>query len=167
MDFIPGVKIEPYDHSKNNIDKYQHTTKWLGHVISKHHAFLPIVRDIANHQRFNEVTTVGIQGKEGSGKSTLARTIVHCLHKELYKITKEANLPADVKMKFELGYCVRFFSEDEDLLNFSETLKKLPRQNRIIVFDDVSFLQENTQKNLLTHSKKYSLQYAIWMNRWM
>lgn len=114
-------------------------TKWLGTYILRNHSFLSACRQVANHQRYNDVTTVGVQGREGSGKTTVSKLMAHVLHDELKKIAAERDLERSVKDKMVKGYSVHVLT-DEDLLNFSDTLKAMPANNRIIVFDDVSFL---------------------------
>ena len=50
------------------------------------------------------------------------------------------------------GYSVHFL-QDEDLINFQATLDSMPLNNRIIVFDDVSFLNGSVSKKELDKIK--------------
>ena len=47
---------------------------------------LPAVRDIAEHQAFNDLTTISVVGREGTGKSNLIAVLTHYLHLELSKL---------------------------------------------------------------------------------
>ena len=125
-------------YGKTSAEHDQRVT-WLGTQILRNHSFLAACKQVANHQRWNDVTTVGVQGREGSGKTTVSRLMAHVLHDELSKIAVEKNLDADVKAKMAKGYTVHVLT-DKDLLDFSDTLRSLPANNRIMIFDDVSFL---------------------------
>ena len=141
----------PYIHrvispEKTTITDY--TTKWMGENIARSHAFLPAIKIIARHQLLNDVTTIALIGRESTGKTTLARSISHYLHIELTAQRDTFETSDRVKNQLAKGYCVRLLTAD-DLIDFKNTLQKLPNQNRILIFDDVSFMIANhTAKNL-------------------
>ena len=130
----------------------EHTTKWLGTVIAKKHSFLKTIDEIIAHQLENEVSTVGLQGREGTGKSTLARIIAHQIHTEMSKKATSNEIPAETREKLKRGYSVHFLS-DQHLIHFQETLDAMPNSNRIIIFDDVSFLTGKASKKEMDHLK--------------
>ena len=119
----------------------QYMTTWHGTTISRGHALLPAVRDIATHQQRNDLTTVSIVGREGTGKSNLIAVLSHYLHEELARrgAGKVGAMSAEAKLSLERPYGVFWFS-DQDLVNFQKTIDSLPSMNRILVFDDISFL---------------------------
>ena len=55
------------------------------------------------------------------------------------KKARSDKIPKDIRDKLSIGYSVHFLG-DKELINFQETLDSMPDTNRIIVFDDVSFL---------------------------
>lgn len=115
-------------------------TQWLGQTIMRRHSFLTAVKQIAQHQRLNDVTRISLQGVEGSGKTTMSKLIAHQLHVELTRMAAERDLPADVRRALVVPYTVHFFG-DAEMVDFQATLEALPKNNRIIWFDDVSFLR--------------------------
>ena len=114
--------------------------QWLGQTILRRHSFLSVAKQIAAHQRNNDVTRVGVQGVEGSGKTTVAHLLAHQVHVELAKMSAEKDLPETTKQIMASGYTVHFLG-DAELVDFDATLAALPRNNRILWFDDVSFLR--------------------------
>lgn len=116
-------------------------TEWCGQVISRSHAFLPRIRDVADHQSRNEITSLSIRGREGTGKTTIARLISHTLHQELQAravSTEPAANEYEARHRESLkrGYLVRFLKA-KDLENFADIMQRLPDQNRILVFDEI------------------------------
>ena len=146
------MKITKKFTSSKQINALEHLTQWLGTTIAKKQSFLPTVEEIINHQVQNEVTTIGLQGREGTGKSTLSHILAHLIHEGLAKKATAKTIPDEIKKKISRGYDVHFFG-DHELINFQATLDKLPETNRIIVFDDVSFLNGKTTKRELDHLK--------------
>ena len=134
---------------QQNID---YTTKWLNTIIAKKHSFLKTIDEIIAHQLENEVSTVGLQGREGTGKSTLARIIAHEIHTRMAKKTTAKDIPAETREKLRRGYSVHFLG-DQELIHFQETLDAMPNSNRIIIFDDVSFLTGKASKKEMDHLK--------------
>ena len=63
-----------------------------------------------------------------SGKSTLSQSIAHAVH-------KYADIPYNIKILYK-----------DDLLNFEKTLAKLESVNYILIFDDVSFMGANANR---------------------
>ena len=103
---------------------------------------LPAVRDIAEHQRYNDLTTLSIVGREGTGKSNLMAVLTHYLHLELSKLQAKKDAPntvTDNAVSLARPYGVYWFG-DAELADFENVLDSLPAKNRILVFDDVSFL---------------------------
>ena len=128
-------------------------TQWLGQTILRKHSFLMACRQIANHQRLNDVTRISLQGVEGSGKTTMAKLIAHQLHIELTRMGAERNLPQDLRRAIVQPYSVHVFG-DAEMVDFEETLKALPKNNRIIWFDDVSFLKAMVGRQQLEKMKR-------------
>lgn len=130
-------------------------TRWHGITIARHHALLPAVRDIATHQSYNDLTTVSVVGREGTGKSNLIAVISHYLHEELARrgAGKVAGMSAEAKLSLEKPYGVFWFT-DSDLINFQHTVDSLPAVNRILVFDDVSFISGGLSRKDLDKIKK-------------
>jgi len=120
------------------------TTEWQGVTIAQRHSLISTVDQIARMQRSLEVTTVGILGREGTGKTTLARTIAHLLHMQLSKMPKHTDTSQDQASLDQIakGYVVRVFEGSTDLSQFREIVEHLPPVNRIIIFDDASFLSK-------------------------
>ena len=115
-------------------------TRWLGQTIMRRHAFYAVARQISRHQRLNDVTRISLQGVEGSGKTTLAKLLAHQIHIDMSTIAVEKGLPPQTRAALSSAYSVHFFG-DEELVDFEATLAALPKNNRVIVFDDVSFLR--------------------------
>ncbi|MDA8029528.1 MAG: hypothetical protein MPK62_00050 [Alphaproteobacteria bacterium] len=109
-------------------------------------------RLVLKHHLFNQLTTIGIQGREGTGKTTLARYIAHWLHTELEKEARSDKYDISVKSELGRGYIVRVLN-DEDLFNFEETVASLPAVNRILIFDDMSFLKGKFTTKQSEHMK--------------
>lgn len=130
-------------------------TVWHGATIARSHAMLPAVRDIATHQSYNDLTSISVVGREGTGKSTLMAVIAHHLHEEMAKRAagKVGNLSAETKISLERPYKV-FQFRDEDLMNFQQTVDDLPAVNRILIFDDISFLEGGLSKKDMDRIKK-------------
>ena len=128
------------------------TTTWLGTKIARKHSFLKTIKEIVNHQLQNEVTSIGLQGREGTGKSTLAKILAHEIHTEMSKKTTSKDIPQETREKIRKGYSVHFLN-DNDLIHFQDTIDSMPNSNRIIVFDDVSFLTGKASKKELDHLK--------------
>ena len=134
---MPLIDV-PYNRDSDTTP-IDHTTKWMDTVILKKHAFLPVVKQIARHQMLNDVTTIALVGRESTGKTTLAKTLAHYLHKEISLEYSSFDTSDEVKTQISRGYCVRVLTAD-DFIDFKKTLQKLPIQNRILIFDDVSFM---------------------------
>ena len=142
-----------FTNSVKDSDKWQQTTKWFNTPILKKHSFLQMVKDISNHQMWNEVTTIGVMGREGTGKTTVSDVLAHYLHTELNGLISSTSISEELRTKLIRGYQVFRFG-DTELLNFDSTLRKLPLVNRIIIFDDVSFLNGHANKKELDAMKK-------------
>lgn len=117
-------------------------SKWQGVDIANRHSLLSCIAEVAQMQRALEVTTVGVLGREGTGKTTLARTVAHLLHLELANMKPEADTEAARRSSDQInkGYIVRIFSGETDLKSFRDIVEGLPPINRILIFDDASFL---------------------------
>lgn len=132
-------------------------TKWCGSVLARSHALLPKIRVVADHQSRNELTTISIRGREGTGKTTLAKVIAHALHTEMDSRAKAkaADMPAYEARHLKAiqrGYIVRILKA-EDLDTFTALIKSMPEQNRILVFDDASFMGHSSS-NYIRDIKK-------------
>ena len=125
----------------------QFITQWCGTVIARSHSMIQKVKQVADHQALNEVTSVSFRGREGSGKTTLSILMAHMLHEEFTKFSKHTMAEDDDYKNKQIlaarrGYIVRVLSR-EDLMRFSEVLQELPKVNRILIFDDLSFIKGN------------------------
>jgi len=106
----------------------------------------PAIEEIASHQKSLDLTSIGIIGREGTGKSTLAQCIAHLVHRKLDEIGSVKSDNEDLSRNLEQirkGYLVRVFDSNHDLSNFRQIVEDLPPVNRIIIFDDASFIQSN------------------------
>jgi len=119
-------------------------SKWQGVEIANRHSLISCVSEIAQMQKALEVTTVGILGREGTGKTTLARTVAHLVHVELsnMKLDKDTEAARKSADQISKGYIVRVFSGETDLEAFKDIVESLPPINRILIFDDASFLSK-------------------------
>lgn len=149
------LRVRPSSTGFDDAAATRYMCQWHGITMARAHAFLPAVRDIATHQSYNDLTTISIIGREGTGKSTLMAVLAHHLHEELAKRAagKVGNLTAEAKISLERPYKVFWFG-DEDLINFQKTIDELPAVNRIMVFDDVSFLSGGISKKDMDKIKK-------------
>lgn len=105
--------------------------KWKDTHIIRQHSFIAPVKEIITWSEELDVTRVGIIGDMNSGKTTMANAIAHVIH----KFSK-------------VSWAIRHFDED-DLLDFENTLATLKPANYIMIFDDVSFLSAKANKKQL------------------
>tara|TARA_B110001454_G_C12713680_1_gene431714 strand:+ start:749 stop:1804 length:1056 start_codon:yes stop_codon:yes gene_type:complete len=105
--------------------------KWKDTHIIRQHSFIAPVKEIITWSEELDVTRVGIIGDMNSGKTTMANAIAHVIHK--YS---------------KVSWAIRHFDED-DLLDFENTLASLKPANYIMIFDDVSFLSAKANKKQL------------------
>lgn len=125
-------------------------TQWHGQTIAAGHSLLTKVNRLADSQEQDELTTLSIRGREGSGKTTIARVMAHYLHLELERRAAGTKKPdgawaRESKEALRRGYIVRVL-DDEALKNFSNTLAALPDANRILIFDDTSFMGSSASR---------------------
>ena len=130
-------------------------TRWLDTNTARSHTLGTKLQDVIEDQLGNEVTTISIRGREGTGKTTLARDIAHILHERLAAIRYDPAKHDDYVKKhikrIQDGYIVRLL-QAEDLLNFRETLEAMPPRNRILIFDDLSYVDK--LKNMKAEATK-------------
>ena len=125
----------------------QFITRWCDTVIARSHSMIQKVKQVADHQALNDLSSVSFRGKEGSGKTTLSLLFAHMLHKEFEKFAKRTLSKTDEYLNKQImsarkGYIVKVLTR-EDLMRFSEVLREMPKVNRILVFDDLSFISGN------------------------
>ena len=128
------------------------TTTWLGTVIPRSYSYKAKIKKIVNDQKISNLTTISIRGREDTGKTELAKGIAHMLHTELTKLPEPKNPDQYEKSHYEQikkGYVVRMLNVD-DLKNFRSLIESLPLINRILIFDDISFIKLNQIKHDLT-----------------
>ena len=99
-------------------------TKWRGVEMIRHHSLLATIRDILAVKEDLDVVKIGIIGEESTGKTTLAETLAHLIH-----------------TMSKVPFAVRVFGEKE-FLDFEATLASLDPANYILIFDDVSFIND-------------------------
>ena len=104
------------------------TSTWKGVPYIRSQSFLATIREIINFSAEIDVCRIGLIGSMHSGKSTLSQSIAHAIH-------KYAEIPYNIKILYK-----------EDLLNFQKTLENLESVNYILIFDDVSFMGANANK---------------------
>ena len=80
-----------------------------------------------------DVISIGLVGSTGTGKSTLAETIAHLIH----TISHEDKW---------INWQYRVLDQ-EDFLDFENTVRKLPVANYILYFHDLSFLGDSKKMN--------------------
>lgn len=117
-----------------------HTTEWRGQVIARRHAFNPIIEQILNRHFNTELLSIGIQGKSSTGKTTLATDIMHSIHTELNKLSRSTTLTERQKEVLERKHHYQILTKKE-LIEFGQTIESMPRTNRVLYFDDLSFLE--------------------------
>jgi len=110
--------------------------QWKGVYLLRQQSFNATVREIIEFSNELDVVKVGIIGDMSSGKSTMSEAIAHTIH-----------------TKSKVPYAIRKFDED-DLLDFEQTLKQLSPANYILIFDDVSFLEASANKQQVSKVKQ-------------
>lgn len=132
-------------------------TQWAGGACAKVHALGPHIDRIVKHQAQEELTTISLRGREGTGKTTLARVMAHMLHERLDRVAHSTE-PCTPHMKAQRtamrrGYVVRLL-HGEELKNLRQTMEDMPaRVNRILIFDDASFMGASAS-NLVRQAKQ-------------
>ncbi|MDE0001980.1 MAG: ATP-binding protein [Rhodospirillaceae bacterium] len=137
------MRTEYVDDSPDEYNKL--ITKWCGAKMAKPHSLNAKLQNIVNHHLRNEVTTISIRGQQGTGKTTLAKDIAHLLHERFAKLrydpeAHDGYVEDNIRRMHE-GYIVRVLTAAH-LKNFRETLEEMPHRNRILIFDDLSFLNK-------------------------
>lgn len=110
--------------------------EWKGEKMVRNHSIRATVREIIKLSSGLDVVKINLIGMSGNGKTTLSQTIAHLIH-------KIANIP----------YAVKVFDKDH-LLNFEETLRNLTPTNYVLIFDDVSYLEAEANKNKIDKVKQ-------------
>ena len=119
-------------------------TEWHGGRMLRSHSFIALADRVLSHALNNDLTTVGIIGREGSGKSTVAGVLAHLLHSRISSTDlNKHNLPEQAREVLGRGYCVARLGA-QHIEHFTETLARLPPSNRILVFDDSSFSMDRS-----------------------
>ena len=93
--------------------------KWNGKRMLRSQSIRAPIKDIYETSRSMDFLKINLIGASGSGKTTLSFVISHGLH--------------ILDPTFTIHHL-----KDEDLINFKETIERLPRGNILIVFDDLS-----------------------------
>ena len=148
-------------------------TQWLGIVIGRSHSMIQKVKQVVEHQALNELTTISLRGREGTGKTTLSILMAHMLHEEFTKFAKKTLTEDDEYQNKQIlaarrGYIVKVLSRD-DLMRFTEVLQEMPKVNRILVFDDLSFIKGDIseikkQVSEIRHSGSIDLKTVLFFN---
>ena len=125
MSEVQIIKYEESSNRKKTSGKPV-IVNWNNIPMIRNHSIRASVREIVNTSKRRDVVKINLIGQEGYGKTTLAVTIGHLIHK-----------------MSDIPFTVVIFDED-DLKNFKETLSKLIPTNYVLVFDDASFLNGNT-----------------------
>lgn len=108
---------------------------WLGvEKVVGSHILTTAIKEIVKDVKTLDAIKINLIGDPGTGKTTLAQTLAHMIHKEAYE-------------QYGIPFAVKIFQK-RDLLNFRQTMEELEPVNHILIFDDVSFLQnkENAEK---------------------
>ena len=106
--------------------------KWNGESMMRTHSVRGVARQILRKSLMLDLVKVNILGPQSTGKTELMYTLAHLMH------TDE-----------DMPYSVKFFSREE-LLHLKDTVAKLPRQNYILGFDDISFLGSTSDAHQIT-----------------
>jgi len=133
---VSQVQVIRYQQTGKKKSNVPVTEDWKGVKMIRAHSIIATAKEVLEHNRFFQVTRVGIVGNMGTGKSTLAMTLAHLCH-------KLADVP----------FAIRVFDEDA-LLNFKETIENLEPANYIIIIDDASFLSAQASKQKMDGIKQ-------------
>jgi len=133
MSQVQVIKYQIGAKKKSNVPI---TEDWKGVKMIRAHSIIATAKEVLGHNKFFQVTRVGIVGNMGTGKSTLAITLAHLIH-------KIADVP----------FAIRVFDE-EALLKFRETITDLEPANYIIIIDDASFLSAQASKQKMDGIKQ-------------
>ena len=122
------VRLEPtYKKNQRPVTGF-----WKAEKMILSHSFKSAMLEIVKMSQNVDVVSINIIGNQGTGKSTLAKSAGHVIHRIAKKL-------------YNTDYTVKLFDED-NLMNFQETLKNLEPVNQILIFDDVSFLGATSSK---------------------
>ena len=134
------IEQELVSINKNKEEFYKPiTTKWKDVEIIRLQTPKTAIHQIVQHMKRLDYVKLGIIGEPHTGKTTLAKFIAHFLH---------------LMALGELGinYQVKIFGREE-LLNFKRTMNNLPTANYILIFDDISFLEQEATPEQLSEIK--------------
>lgn len=132
--------LRPEQSKKPAQELTSNITTWLGARIHRHFTPAHQLRKLVRHHLQNEITTISIQGAPGSGKTSLAGFLTHWIHDAAERAVRSNDYSEAIKAPLRRGYVAKHLYED-DLINWDETMKSLPPINRILTFDDLSFLK--------------------------
>ena len=93
--------------------------KWNNTPMLRSQSVNAAINDIYESSRSMFFIKVNLVGASGSGKSVLSSVLAHGLH------TRDPSFSVH-------------FLQDSDLVNFKETIQRLPKGNVVLVFDDLS-----------------------------
>lgn len=102
-------------------------TTWKKASMMRAHSLRATVNEILSVSRNLDLVKIGIVGEPSSGKTELSKTLAHLIHKMSYE------------QKY-VPWAIRLFGEDE-FLNIKKTLDGLEPANYVLIFDDLSFLE--------------------------
>ncbi len=122
------------EESKNSKTGKPVVIKWQGADMIRNQSINACVNEIYESSKSMGFLKINLIGASSSGKTVLSSVLAHQLH--------------TLDPTFE----VHFF-EDKDLIDFTETIKKLSNQNQILVFDDLSGLVSKFGKAALDRLK--------------
>lgn len=108
--------------------------KWKGEPMVLNHSLRATVKEILNVREDLDVVKLGIIGEESTGKTTLSLTLGHLIHK-----------------MSDIPFSVRLFGE-ADFLDFKRTLAGLEAANYVLIFDDISFINDKKAIELLKNA---------------
>lgn len=124
MSTINSLEIAPISRKIDDRTRKPVLTSWKGIEMIRNHSLLATVKDILAVKEDLDVVKIGIVGEESTGKTTLAETLAHLIH----------------SMSI-VPFAVRVFGETE-FLDFESTLASLDPANYILIFDDISFIND-------------------------
>jgi hypothetical protein len=104
--------------------------KWKGKPMLRSQSINAAINDIYESSRTMDFLKINLIGQSGTGKTTLSYVLSHSLH------------------VLDPSFTVHHL-QDRDLINFKETIERLPNGNLLIVFDDLSGLVSNFGKTAL------------------
>ena len=128
------IDVIPRERSLTTQKKLPTIIHWKGVKMFRSQSINACVNEIFESTKSMGFLKINLIGASGSGKTVLSHVLAHQLH------------------TLDSSFEVHFF-EDEDIINFKETIHGLSNNNQILVFDDLSGLESHYGKVALQRLK--------------